>query len=80
MPKFDKAPREPTNVFDNDQVSRLLLHNGYEVEVLQGSYKEMRPTGGGPEIFIAQDTATGHNVCGPTSNIMLIWFSDQSTG
>lgn len=78
--KFSRQPDpEPQDLFENDQVSRLLLHNGCEIDVEVGSYKELGSPDKGPQIFVATDVLTKQRVCGPTSNIMLIWFVEQST-
>jgi len=69
-------PTPTSTIYENDQVVGILLDNAIEIEILQGTYKEYRPTGAGQEIYVAQVTY-GENeakVVGPTSHIVALYF------
>lgn len=78
-PKDDRPlrPSHPSMLYKNEEVTRILLDNGLAIEVQKASYKEYRPTGSGPEVFLAIDSSTGEYMVGPTNQIKVIWFTPE---
>ena len=72
----EKEQRKPVDQlpFEDDKVTQILLKGGSIIQIVPGTYRELRPSAK-QEIYTAEDrNAAGMYVCGPTDEIAAIWF------
>jgi hypothetical protein len=78
-PEWSEKTNKPTKPvdefpFEEEKVRQILLRSGSIIQIVPGTYKELRPHGK-DEIYTAEDrNAAGLLVCGPTDEISAIWF------